>query len=116
MTSEEVCKRYGISPNLLEEYRSWGLCAAVRIAMEDWQYDDRDLERLGLIMALHNMGFPAEEVEAYMRLLLSGPSTERERLAMLNRRRSQTLDEIHLKERQLARMDYLRHELRESRL
>ena len=114
MTGEEVCKQYKIPMKILEEYRGWGLCGAVRMAMEDWQYDDRDLERLGLIMALHDMGFSAEEVEAYMRLLLNGPSTQRERLAMLNRRRSQTLDEIHLKEKQLARMDYLRHELRDG--
>ena len=80
--------------------------------MEDWRCDDRDLERLGTIMALHNMGFFTEEVETYMRLLLRGAVTEGERLAMLNKRWGQTLDEIHLKEKQLARMDNLRHELR----
>lgn len=112
MTGGEVCKQYGIPRKVLEEYRSWGLCGAVKLAMEDWRCDDRDLERLGTIMALHDMGFSTEEVETYMRLLLRGTVTEGERLAMLNKRRGQTLDEIHLKEKQLARMDYLRHELR----
>lgn len=34
-----------------------------------WQYDDTDLERLGTILSLHDIGFTAEEVETYMRLL-----------------------------------------------
>ena len=112
ITGGEVCKQYGIPRKVLEEYRNRGLCGAVKLAMEDWRCDDRDLERLGTIMALHNMGFFTEEVETYMRLLLRGAVTEGERLAMLNKRWGQTLDEIHLKEKQLARMDNLRHELR----
>ena len=112
ITGGEVCKQYGIPRKVLEEYRNRGLCGAVKLAMEDWRCDDRDLERLGTIMALHNMGFFTEEVETYMRLLLRGAVTEGERLAMLNKRWGQTLDEIHLKEKQLARMDYLPHELR----
>lgn len=77
-----------------------------------WQYDDRDLERLSTIMALHDMGFDAEEVERYMRLLLSDADTRRERLRMLECRRDATLDEIHLKEKRLQRLDYLRYLMR----
>ena len=95
ITGGEVCKQYGIPRKVLEEYRNRGLCGAVKLAMEDWRCDDRDLERLGTIMALHNMGFFTEEVETYMRLLLRGAVTEGERLAMLNKRWGQTLDEIH---------------------
>ena len=40
----------------------------------------------------------------------SGPA----RLRMLNQKRSATLDEIHFRERQLERLDYLRHELRKK--
>ena len=53
-----------------------------------------------------------EEVERYMRLLLSGADTTRERLHMLERRRNAALDEIHLKEKQLQRLDYLRYQMR----
>lgn len=112
MTAEEVSVRYQIPLNILEEYRSWGLCGSVQLAMDDWQYDDRDLERLGTIMALHDMGFQPQEVETYMRLLIKGKQTDRQRLQILDQRRNSMLDEIHLKERQLQRMDYLRVELR----
>ena len=114
ITGGEVCKQYGIPRKVLEEYRNRGLCGAVKLAMEDWRCDDRDLERLGTIMALHNMGFFTEEVETYMRLLLEGDHTAAQRLNMLEKKRSAALEEIHFKERQLQRLDYLRHEIRKT--
>mgnify|MGYP000685953150 CR=1 FL=1 len=49
-----------------------------------------------------------------MKLLLAGDSTNGT-MKMLNEKRSQALDEIHLKERQLERMDYLRNEIRNNK-
>ena len=97
MTKSEVCERYRIPPGILSEYESWGLCGAVRQVMGDWQYDDQDLERLGMIMTLHDIGFSPEEVESYMRLMLAGESTENERMKMLDAKRSKALDEIHFR-------------------
>ena len=114
MTIDEASTRYNIPLDILREYESWGLCGAVKKIMGAWQYDDQDIERLSMIMTLHDIGFLNDEVESYMRLLLEGESTEAQRLAMLNRRRSATLDEIHFREMQLDRMDYLRHKIRES--
>ena len=114
MTIHEASERYQIPMELLREYESWGLCGAVKKVMGDWQYDNQDLERLSLIMTLHDIGFTSEEVETYMRLLLCKESTERERLNMLNEKREMALDEIHFREKQLERMDYLRHQLRKS--
>ena len=114
MTIDEASTRYNIPLDILREYESWGLCGAVKKVMGAWQYDDQDIERLSMIMTLHDIGFLNDEVESYMRLLLEGESTEEQRLDMLNRRRSATLDEIHFREMQLDRMDYLRHKIRES--
>lgn len=114
MTAEEVSQRYQIPMSVLEEYRGWGLCGVVQLTMDDWRYDDKDLERLSTIMALHDMGFQPQEIETYMRLLLQGNQANRQRLQMLEQRRDSTLDEIHLKEKQLQRMDYLRSELRKG--
>ena len=114
MTIDEASTRYNIPLDILREYESWGLCGAVKKIMGAWQYDDQDIERLSMIMTLHDIGFLNDEVESYMRLLLKGESTEAQRLDMLNKRRSATLDEIHFREMQLDRMDYLRHKIRES--
>ena len=44
--------------------------------------------------------------------LLQQPHTEGLRLKILEEKRSAALDEIHFKERQLQRLDCLRHEIR----
>ena len=111
MTIEEASERYQIPMHILQEYESWGLCGAVKKVMGAWQYDDTDLEWLSTIMTLHDIGFTTEEVETYMRLLLETEHSQEQRLRMLNSKRGAALDEIHFKEHQLQRLDYLRHEL-----
>ena len=111
MTIHEASERYTIPMEVLRAYESWGLCGAVKKVLGDWQYDDEDLERLSLILTLHDIGFTAEETETYMRLLLESPERGDERLRMLNAKRSAALDDIHFRERQLMRLDDLRHEI-----
>ncbi|MDO4544536.1 MAG: MerR family transcriptional regulator [Bacillota bacterium] len=115
MTIEEASRKYNIPVEILREYESWGLCGTVKEVMGAWQYDDEDLERLSTIMTLHDIGFTNEEVRSYMRLLLEGESTEKERIAMLNNRRSCALDELHFKQKQLDRLDYLRYKIRKDK-
>ncbi len=114
MTIQEAARRYRIPLEILREYESWGLCGAVKKVMGAWQYDDEDIRRLSTIMTLHDAGFSNEEVETYMRLLLEGESTEAERLAIISRHRDSTLDEIHLRQAQLDRLDYLRYKIRKA--
>ena len=108
MTRQEASERYHIPRSVLQEYEGWGLCSA-------GQYDDGDLERISTIMTLHDIGFTAEEVETYMRLLLEQPDSDRQRLRMMEEKRKETLDEIHFHERQLQRLDYLRHEIQKEK-
>ena len=114
MTINEVSERYKISIQILQEYESWGLCEEAKKEMGSWYYDESDMERLSIIMTLHDIGFTTEEVETYMRLLLEQEDSDTARLRMLNQKRSATLDEIHFRECQLERLDYLRHELRKK--
>ncbi len=111
MTIDEASARYNIPLKVLKEYERWGLCGEVKKGMGAWQYDQTDIERLSLILTLHDVGFTNEEVEQYMRLHLSGEDTARARMAMLQKKRSGTLDEIHFKQKQLDRLDYLRYEI-----
>ena len=114
MTIQQASERYHIPMHILREYERWGLCGAVKKGMGDWQYDDADLERLSTIMTLHDVGFTPQEVEAYMRLLLEEEHTAEQRLRMLEKKRGAALEEIHIKERQLQRLDYLRHGIRKT--
>jgi DNA-binding transcriptional MerR regulator len=115
MTINEASERYNIPIKILQEYESWGLCGEVKKIMGSWRYDDSDIERLSTIMTLHDIGFTNEEIEKYMHLLLKGKATEQERMKMLNNKRDSTLDEIHFKEKQLDRLDYLRFEMKREK-
>lgn len=115
MTIDEASERYQIPIEILKEYESWNLCGSVKKVMGLWQYDDTDLERLSMIMTLHDIGFDKHEVEKYMKLLLSDEDTEEERLKILNEKRESELDEIHFKEIRLNRLDYLRFEINKSK-
>ena len=114
MTIQEASEKYNIPIKILREYERWGLCGEVKKVMGSWHYDNSDIERLSTIMTLHDIGFTNDEVEKYMRLLLKGKPTEKERLKMLHDKRLGTLDEIHFKERQLDRLDYLRFEIQKG--
>ena len=112
MTKEEVIRNYQIPADIPDEYERWGLCGSVKQVMGHWQYDEQDIARLSLIMMLHDIGLSAQEVESYMRLTLSQTDTAQQRMNLLNTLRKRMLDEIHLREKQLERLDYLRHKLR----
>ena len=96
MTIEEASKKYNIPIKILKEYESWGLFQEVKKVMGSWQYDETDLERLSLIMTLHDLDFTVGEIEKYMKLSLE--KNEGECLNLLNKKRKGILDEVHLKE------------------
>ena len=85
------------------------MCQEVKKVMGSWQYDETDFERLSLIMTLYGLDFTVEEIKKYMKLSLG--KNEREWLKLLNKKRKGILDEVHLKEKQLSRIDYLRYEM-----
>ena len=112
MTIDEVSRQYQIPIEILQQYERWALCGETKKVRGNWQYDDWDLKQLSLIVNLYDMGFKATQVESYMRLMLKEQNTQDERLHMLNIKREQMLKEIHRREKQLERLDYLRHKIR----
>jgi len=109
MTKQEASEKYRIPVDILDEYEAWNLCDEVKKVMGVWQYDDTDLERLSMILTLHDTGFEKQEIEQYMRLYLKGDETAAERMRILKQKRRRTLDEIHFQEKCLENLDYLRY-------
>lgn len=114
MTIHEASERYNIPLDVLHEYERWGLCGAVKKVMGAWQYDDTDLERLSMIMTLHDIGFETSEIENYMKLLLEQEESGDRRLHMLEQKRRTLLDDIHFREKQISKVDYLRYQIRNN--
>ena len=114
MTIEEASRRYCIPIKILKEYESMELCSTVKRVMGAWQYDDQDIERLSMIMTLHEIGFSRDDIDEYMRLLISGENSD-ECIIMLSRKRKRALDKIHLLEKQIDNIDYLRNEIKNQK-
>lgn len=112
MTKQEASERYSIPVEVLAEYEA--LHGFQDRKQDTRQYGDQELESISMIMTLHDVGFDRQEVEAYMKLLLEGDRTKEQRIKMLNQKRENALDEIHFKEAQLARLDYLRYNTRKA--
>lgn len=115
MNKSEVSKKYQIPVSVLDQYESWGLCHVVKYVMGQWQYDKQDLKRLSTIMALHDIGFSNDEVEQYMRLLLETTDPQEKISQFLTEKRNKKLSEIHLQEKQLERIDFLRHRIEQTK-
>ena len=115
MTIKEASERYQIPIEILQEYERWNLCNKVKSEMGIWEYDDNDLKLLGMIITLYDIGFNNNEIEHYMRLYLKGEQTEAARMQILKQKREQTLAEIHVQEKRLEDLDYLRFKTQKNR-
>ena len=111
MTIEEVSEHYNIPMEVLRMYERWNLSSEVKKVIEAWKYADTDLERLGLIMSLHNIGFSNEEIEKYMCLELKGDEAKRERIELIKKKRTELLDDIHENEKRVRELDFMKYEL-----
>lgn len=116
MTIEEVSEHYNMPMEVLKMYERWNLCGEVKKVIQAWKYDDTDLERLGLIMSLHNLGFSNEEIEKYMCFELKGDETKRERVELIKKKRTELLDGIHENENRVRELDFMKYELEKEKV
>ena len=103
MTKDEICKNYNMPAEILDRYKT---------DKKDDAYTDSDLEEISLIMTLYDSGFSDFEVSEYMKLRKCGNNKSRECLCLLEKKRNGTLDEIHIKEKQIENIDCLKYKIR----
>lgn len=115
MTFSEASKKYNIPVEIMHEYERMELYGEIKKAVNPGHYDDSDIKWLSIIMTLHDVGFSSKEAAKYITLIMQGECSKNERLKMLDNKRSITLDEIHSKEKQLDRLDYLRYKIKNQK-
>ena len=75
--------------------------------------EDEDIKRLSMIMTLYETDFSKEDIDEYMQLILSGENDE-ECLKILSQKRKKALDKIHILEKQISNLDYLKNEIKNN--
>lgn len=111
MRIEEASRQYEIPAYIQEEYEQLNAYEKQRDETGSWECGQRDLEYMGLMVTLHQIGFERAEVKKYMNLVMQGAEAKAERMKMLDQKRDNTLDKIHFCEGQIDLLDYLRYEL-----
>ena len=96
MTIEEASEKYCIPIKILKEYESMELCKTVKRVMGEYETD-----------------FSKEDIDEYMQLILSGENDE-ECLKILSQKRKKALDKIHILEKQISNLDYLKNEIKNN--
>jgi DNA-binding transcriptional MerR regulator len=86
-TIAEVAVRTGISAHTLRYYERIGLLEVGRKASGHRRFIERDVERVVFIGRLRATAMPIREIQRYFSLVAGGPSTEDERLALLQAHR-----------------------------
>ncbi len=103
MTLEEACKKFDVPRDVILGYIDSGY-----IRKNDNQsgndYQDEDLERMGIIALLLEAGCDPEQIRQYLRLN-EKESMRNRQVTILRKKRRELLDEIHKKQRVLDNLD-----------
>ena len=110
MIFDEIIRYYNISDEAVQEYKNCGFC---RIKVEN-KCNDSDLEKLKLILLLQDSGFDVKEIEDYIKIQTIDEKGDIKKMKLLNEKRNQILEKIHIYEKQLGNLDYIRHEIRKN--
>jgi DNA-binding transcriptional MerR regulator len=94
-TIAEVAERTGVTAHTLRYYERIGLLDIGRQASGHRRFSSHDLDRVVFIGRLRATAMPIREVQRYFALVGGGPSTEAERLALLEAHRSIVRDRLH---------------------
>ncbi|WP_301859421.1 MerR family transcriptional regulator [uncultured Megasphaera sp.] len=115
MTAEEAGERYQIPAELLSDYEQWRPAWDGEQRYGNRPYDDGDIARLSMMLTLRDVGFDRDGVRQYMELFLAARNTAPERLQLLRALREQVVDDIHVRQKQLDRLDYLRYQIQQGK-
>lgn len=78
------------------------------------EYEDKDIERLSLIVTLKNTGLSIEAIAKFIELDKDGAGTINQRIKMLKNERQKILDNIHEQQNNLYSLDCLIYQIKEN--
>lgn len=107
MTVSELSIRYNIDVNKLRLFENNKL-----ISLKD-EYSPEELEELSMLCTLYDCGFTADKLKNYMNCRAAGNSLRQ--LSLLNEQRYALLDEIHIKQKLLDKLDYIIYNIKNSK-
>lgn len=109
---KEVSERFNITTATLRYYEKMGLFEDVSRINGIREYEDKDIERLSLIITLKNTGLSIEAIAKFIELDKDGANTINQRIKMLKNERQKILDDIHEQQNNLYSLDCLIYQIK----
>lgn len=104
MTICELSERYKIDIQKLQYFADNNLIAT------DEEYGGENEKRLGILCTLYDVGLNADTMKQF--LLFDSTQNNTGKIKLLNMRRADLLEDIHLKQKSLDRLDYMLYEIK----
>lgn len=107
-TIAEVAEQTGVTAHTLRYYERIGLLDVGRQASGHRRFSTHDVDRVVFIGRLRATAMPIRDIQRYFALVAGGPSTEHDRLALLEAHRSSVRTRLHELE---AALDAIEHKI-----
>ncbi len=105
VTIDEVSKKFNVAKTTLLSFEKDNLFdRSPEISV--YEYSDKEIERLSLILSLKKIGLKKEKIGEYLK------QNEIGRQQILTKQRQLILDDIHLQQKNLDVIDYLIYQLK----
>lgn len=111
MKIHEVSEKYNISMATLRYYEKIGLLDDVNRIHGIRDYQEKDIEQIGLVLNLKEAGLDNETLKEYLTLIKQGKSTSKARVCLLKKQKTKLLDTIHKQQKYIDCLDYLVYQL-----
>lgn len=111
MKIKEVSTRFNVSVTALRYYEKVGLFEEVNRVNGIREYEDKDIERLSLILTLKNIGLSNDVILKYIELNECGDATKKQQIQVLKKERQKILDSIHNQQKNIDSLDRLIYRL-----
>jgi len=115
MSGEELCECFNISPAVLEELESSGLLETEETPGVRREFSREDILLLNRILTLKNAGVELSLIRQILRMEEQGESTINRRMEILAEQRRKQLNQLHLRQKMIDRLDFLICELKANR-
>lgn len=111
MNRQEVILNYGVPEETMCEYDK--MYSPKGDDTVDMDYAETDIKRISRMIELRNMGVSLDTAIQYLQME-KGEHTQQKKLQLLNHTREELLEEIHIREEQLIKLDYTRFQLQKE--
>lgn len=112
MKIKEVSECYNVSISTLRYYEKVGLFEDVRRIHGVREYEDKDIERLSLILTLKKVGLSIDKIAQFIQLDKEGDESKIKRMKILQCERQKVLHDIHVQQSNLESIDCMLYHLK----